>query len=408
MAAPAKAAARSDVPVDYWRSTKRPLEFGRERFRFFRYRGNVVARIDSLVTAASWDDVDTILRGSITLTGKWTEQHIAKGDVIRCEAQVVPGGRWAEVWTMRVGDLGRSIRGEAQASLADDLELLNLSQDDFRYVRDKAHPKGWLVHEVVADIAGRYGIPIGGLPKTKHRILNLTAKGTSPLAVIIDAFKRERTATGNRYFMRMRGGKLWITPLRRSSVLMEFGRTIVDGALQLTASEEFATVVTARASASDTATSKKAKLEVRVTRPSLTAKMGTVHRILVIPDADSLAELRSKALRKLAENVLPKREFSFSHAGIPGVRRGQALRIRLSMPGLSQVVFVREVSHTVGPGAYEMAVTCTFTDPYVDDKAKRDADARADAAAGNGRAVDDAAAEVAPPAPAKAANRVEA
>jgi hypothetical protein len=54
-----------------------------------------------------------------------------------------------------------------------------------------------------------------------------------------------------------------------------------------------------------------------------------------------------------------------THPGIPGLRRGHALRVFLPESGSKDIVYVKDVTHSVSPGGYDMEVTCSFEDPFV-------------------------------------------
>jgi hypothetical protein len=373
-----RAAAPAHPPV-----TPPPLPLAQDEFRLLLLRGRKnLGDITYLVTACSWQDTGAIMTGDVSLqdpdpgAGKLSvsPQSILLGDMVELQARAANSAAFVEMWRMRVQQASTATAaGTRSWSLADDLQNLSDSTDSFRFVRDKKqHKHGWTADQVIRFVCQRYGIRIGALPRMSYRMKRMVQNDSSPLDVITEALRTERVHTAHRFVMRFRRGKLFITPLRRSSLMYEMGPTIIEGTLGLTKTEDFATVLTVRGAAhTEKGTDGKKhkvkkgrKIAVRVTSKKSSARFGVVHKTVTLSGIDSSAEARHRGLAEITKRLKPNRQFTFTHPGVLGIRRGQALRIRSRDAALAHVVWVTDVRHSLAPGDYTMEVTVTFSDPF--------------------------------------------
>jgi hypothetical protein len=377
---------RKTAPRNHWNRPTERREFGNERFRLWAYPKTgplTKVSLDDVAVAFDWFEDNThILAGSLTTMtserGIAPRYDLKAGDVISCEVSPDSNGPWAEVWRMRVRKPQYNVgSGQTQYDLEDDLVHLDDTKGDFKYRKDKRHPKGWLGHEIIRDVAKDWGFEVTRLPKFRHRIKNLTRRNTSPLAIIRQILRYERTAYGTRYFLRWQNGGLAIVPFRHSRSLLLISGTIIDGTLEQDFPENFATelrVVGTRKSDNGVdhkghKRRKRKHMEVTVYSKGAVRRYGRIVKHVTAPDhADSEADLIRYGKHQLARRAQPRREFTFTHPGIANLRRGDALRLTVPEANLERViVFVKEVRHNVGQGNdYQMDVTVQFEDPYVD------------------------------------------
>lgn len=407
-ASSARGTARSDQPVDYWRRPGEPKTIARHRFRARVLRpGQETLTLTDAIEGVSWDDVSSVLTGTITMrlpTG--SKVQIKEGHVVVLEWSPQGFDAYRELWRMRVKKPAVDLpSGAITCDLLDDLAFLQLSKDDFVYHTDRAHPHGWAVHQLVAAICKRYGVRVGSVPRSSLRIKRFSRLGVSPLDAVVAALRKLREHTGKKLVLRYERGRLIVEPLRRSRELLVMSRTIIGAAYSRTAYVEgFATVVTAKGTAKK-GKGKRAKLRVRVESKAGRRQYGTVHQ-LVDSSGDTRAEVRTTAKRRLAKVKDPSEELTITHSGIPTLKRGQAIRVEVDEVGLRQVVFVKEVRHQVTGRDYQMSVTLRFDDPFVDAAAKSSSAKRAAAAKKRGRNVSDTSTKT-PPRPKRAATRAD-
>jgi uncharacterized membrane protein YgcG len=374
---------KDGYPTNYWKKKAAPITYGREHFSIDApLIGRRGVGLDDLVGSISWEDAGVILKGSITLYRPvhMKEMVLQEGDLLRCRMRKGPSAPWGDLWRMRIKgpeiDLGG---GTYTYTLTSDLARLQASEDDFRYVKDKKHTKGWLASAITRDVCRRYKVKVGKLPATKHRIKKLNEKNASPLDVILKVYERDNKETGKTYVIDYWGARINVTSLRRSKTMLELGPTLIEATMKAAArNPEFATVLTVRATSGGKG--KKKKLTAKITSAAGVKRFGLIHKTVTVKGADSEGELRKKGKRMMAENKVgkPARVLSVTHPGIPTLRRGQALRIRVKGHDLSpeeddlrQICFVKSVTHSVEPGAYNMEITLGFTDAVDDARRKR-------------------------------------
>lgn len=374
-----------------------PIPLATDEFRTFLMKGAKKEEITHLTTSVTWSDTAPILTGDLQVQDPDASEKtvkIALGDRVLLLGRARASGTWNEVWRMRIEGASVALKAGTRGwSLADDLQNLADSTDDFRFVRGKAHKRGFLASEIVRAVCRRYGIRIGALPRTTYRIKRHVAKDASPIDVITDVMRTERVHTGKRYVMRFRRGKLYITPLVRSALMYEMGPTIIEGTYAIAKATGYATSLTVHGTSSQAkskdgkkhAVRKARKVTVHVTSPSAVRRSGVVHKTVSLKGIDSKSEARHKGLAEIVKRLKPGQTLTFTHPGILGVRRGQALRLRDRAHALLQVVWVTEVRHSVSPGEYSIEVTVTFDDPFKLSAADKAAIARAKKAAAKGR-----------------------
>jgi hypothetical protein len=377
---------RQDSLRNYWLREGAPkLAFGDDewRVRCFRGQGRPVLDLSDLTTQVGWTDNGPILTGAMTL--RQPDNHarldISEGHVIHLDWRHAGARAWRQVWEMRLGGplentgVSTSVKaGTSEFQLADDLTLLARGKVSFKC-------KSKLVHQALSIFCRENGIPHGPLPKTRHRIKSFHMTD-SPLNIIM-ALIRAENVNEDRFF-RIR----WVpesgvnfVPLQRSRYLVEIGDTVLDATLLQRRRVDFTTELTAKA----TTGSKRHKRHITttVTSTAYQRRFGTVRRTINV-DADSVSEARIKAKRVLAKLLLPHREVTFTHPGIPFLRRQAALKLRIASQGFDRLVYVSSIAHTVTSSNYTMDVAVQFTDPFAETAAQKKA-AKCAAAKARGR-----------------------
>ena len=377
-------ARRKDAPKDHWKHGAPPMLLGEERFRLTAVRGpqgNVT--LDDMVTGFSIDDSTSALAGSIALAVDPATLKLNEAHKIRCEIAENGDDNWRRWWTLQVqaptvqlGDHSRSIE------LGSTVTRARKGRDSFKFVKDKAHPRGWFAHQIAKAVARQARFGIGKLAKGKHRIKNLTRDDADPVDMIILAYRAERRATGRRFFSYW-DGRMNIEPLKRSRYLLLLASVLVDGSMRSSLKENFATVVTVRATGGGKRN--KRKIRVRVSNEQGRREFGYVHRTVTAPNADTESEAVAFGRRLLERISNPKREMEVTVPLMPFLRRGHALCLEYPEMDMKQIVFVKSCSHEVSAGSALTTITARFDDPYVDTKAVKDKKARCAKARKRGR-----------------------
>lgn len=359
-------------PRNQWRGQMKPDEVGGEEFKLSvtRKRGKSKTEtfsIDHMVTGFSWTDAEPVLTGSLSLVVPEGERvGFAHGDMVICTMRDNFGkGKWRELWRMRCeSDTQTATSGAVELALASPLGFLQRSTDDWKFKKEKngPHKDGWRAHEIARKVAKRYGFKLGNVGTPKHKVKSLVKQGTSPLDIIIAAYKEANQKEGRRYVIEWRDHKLHVRPLRYSRRAYVLGPYLIEAGLTRSLPEQFATAVTVRSTGDGGKKNKKKKVKELVEQKALSRRYGMVHRVIRDKEADSPAKARKRGKRWIDEHARLKRELNLTTPGLARLRRGDALRLQLPELNVTRVVFVKEVTHSVSAGGFESDVTVRYKD----------------------------------------------
>lgn len=398
---------RSMATRDFWRKQGKRFALPHYEFRIWAVRGSQRWMLSGItitngqvlskgfVTGFSWDDSRPILTGSLSarepgLSG--TDLKLQVGDLIVCEVGTGPKPVYRELWRMRCWNPGLQLAsGEWTYDLASDLQRLAESYDDFKFVKDKQHPNGWTGDQIIAFVCKLYGIK-ASIPKMKHRFVKLVWVGDptedrSVYSLLVHVLKVERNQHHRRFRMDMVGRELRITPFVRNKELFELGDTILDGTLQSTKHERFATSVRVSNLKTDevgvdTKKNRKVKhrkIVVLVTSALGVRRFGLVRRRVYSPDATTPQRAREEGQAYIAETMQATKELTISHPGIPTLKRANAIRALLPDAGVRRVVYVMEARHSVTSN-YTMELVLSWDDIFVEQSGLNIADVLTDVA----------------------------
>lgn len=392
-----------------YKKKRPPVTAGDYLFRVSTLRGygrnipgkTVRRKIDDITEGISWTDDGPILHGSLTLrheAHKRDHEIVQDGDVIRLDVR--HAGKWKEVWRMRVWVPSESLSdGLVTLDLADDLQNLANSIGDHKYHKEKKgkHKNGWKLHEILKDLSQKYRFKLGKVVKTNRDIKDLTLLKRSPLDVLIKGAKLEREDSGKRYVIRWHEGKLTMKRLKRQPMLYALRDQIVEAIIGRDRGEKFFTAIELTANRDEAGSDKKKKLKVLVEDRDLIRQFGYIlKQETVKKECDSNHELRKIGKRKLAVNARKRLldTISITHPGIPFIRRGDAVKIRLPEYGFTRkkrprrpfkggtenILFVKTATHNISGGVYDMDLEFDWEDNVAAQEAdirdKRDAERR--------------------------------
>jgi hypothetical protein len=280
-------------------------------------------------------------------------------------AQIGYGSQWRSLWAMRVvpGD-NSTVAEQVELSdgawtltLADDLWLIGQSVADFKFVKGKkVRKQGWRCHEITHEVCQRFRIPVATLTQGTAWIelpLHQT-RLTSPLAVIVAAYKAESKRTGKVFVIRWAApsgkhptGALEVIPMKRNPNLYQFRKQLISATLTRSQSTGFATVIEARGYVKKAKQTKQSpatehdvadhhhpeKVEYVAKNSQAIKRFGWVQKVVDFGSVHSRGELEILAKRSLAVRLVPIRTASLTHPGIATIRRGDAIRINIPEEG---------------------------------------------------------------------------
>lgn len=382
-----KGRQRKDDLKNYWLIGERPLRYGDDEWRVMALRGKGVRPFDvsDYVEQINWTDASALLAGSVTLRKPDAAKlALGEGDLLRLDWRRLSSTKWTELWRMRVGgpqdsqSVQINVKDNAvQYQLATDLALAQKSTGTFKYHKDKRHPKGWRVSQVIVDVCNRWHIPFWPIPRMSHLIKKATRTQASPVDFMQSMVAQHNNYEHGDYILRWRQGRLEVVRKQRSPHMLTISGTMIDATLTRTRRSDFATQLEVTATP-DKATGrdakgkkkvKKRKITTTITKTTYVRRFGLIKRAVRV-HADSVAEARRKGTALLTKLLKPQQEVTFTHPGIPTLLRNHALTVALPDYGYRKLLYVASVNHTVTPGDYTMDVTVRTTDPFEDKKKK--------------------------------------
>lgn len=362
-----------------WKGKLSSINYGTEDYRFWWKGTGDRVSLDGWCESFGWDDTADaapVVTGSISL--RQSREHapiprIEIGDQIIVEMRTSDAASWKELLRLRVQEPQRLASGQYTFQLANDAQLLTMGKDDWRFAKNKAHKAGWKPWQICDEVASRCKVrivmPKVGKPIKKFPVL----KNHSPLDVINAALKHLRDTERKVLIRRFEAGVLYISERHYSSELLTLGPQIIDASLVETRRQDYATSLTVRTAAErkhgkTTKGTKKAThkgITVQVNQQQFIKRYGYVHLIVYAHGADSPSEARQMGLAHLARILQPKRTLTITTPFIPGLRRGAYIRLGIEELGLTQIVYVQSINHSISPGQATMDVTVSFDDPQV-------------------------------------------
>lgn len=333
-----------------------------------------------------WERGDPVLHGSIAFSEPdHSIDRLAIREGHRVRLDVRWAGMWHEVFTMRLYQTDLDWGGDLSFDLHDDGYLLQISRDDWSFVKGKRKPTGWRAHEIAIFIARRYKIKLGRVVKGRRQIKHLTMQDASPMQVLQRAYALERNETGNRYVIRMHRGELEITPMRRNPMLytLGLGQLTEGSTTREEPNDKWATALTVRSSSKRGSSRKPSKIETTYYDKKRIKRYGVIHKQVTLPGIDSEAEAQTRAKRHIAKHAIRKPTIAFSGPGMAFIRRGDAVRVsnpERGITGKRGIVFVADIEHSISGGDYQMTGTAVFDDPHEEKKeqARRNKDEKND------------------------------
>ena len=386
-----------ELPRGRFRFSQEPERLGLEAFRFTLLRdARKLPSMPLLVTAASWVESDRVTEMEVTLQmpegrggGAAGAAFVAERDVVRCEVSADgTGRRWEGLWDGVVQAPIPHTLGEGSyaVSLKPQTGPASKQRVAWKFRKGKAHPKGWTADKITRRAAKRFRVPIGTLPEAEHPIGKLVEKKASLPTVVERAWKEEREATGRRFVIEW-GAKLNVRELRQPDYMRVLGPAIIAATIDRTLKGVYSAAIVVGSRKVD---GKRKRYRVKVVDAARQKRYGYLVRT-VTKSGLSPARARRYGREKIARAWRAVDTVTFTHPGIPWLRRGDATRIELPEDGISQLAFVRSVQHSLGADGYDMEVEVGYADPWEDArkaraKKKREAARRQRKRAGAGKA----------------------
>jgi len=356
-----------------------------------RNRKRRYADITGIVESVTWSDTKPVLTGALNVQKPKQLQKgdagftVNDGNIVKLD--IFYGGKWRNIWKMRVQtpslDVG-SLTGSYE--LADDSLIWAMDEGDFEFKKDKeTHPKPYRAHEVAEAVCKEWKIPHDPFPRGTEDLDDIEEDSASPLSVIAGAYKQESEATGKKYIMSYRNGRLRLRPLRRSKTLWVLREQILSATVTRNRGGKFFTALNIIGKVKDGKETKK--VDFVVTHPAAARRYGRIVKIFKLENVGrSREKVVESAKKRLNRMILKKTQptIQLSHVGIPWIRRGDALEIRLPKYGFKgkprpvppfeggyfSILFLTAAEHTLDSSGHTMDLTFEVEDPVAEMKAE--------------------------------------
>lgn len=340
--------------------------------------------IDSAVESIRWSDDGTALTGDLSL--RRPNPRDAGSLPVRLGYQVRLRvrwkARWYVLWTMRAGSPQTNLEdGTVTIEVADDLDRLRRNKRNWYFRKTKRRRRGYRADEVARIAARKEGVRLGRLARGTVRF-ELTKKNASALDAIKAAYAKERTASGRRFIVRLRNGRLDVVPYRRNPILYVLKEQIATALLTEEAKARPITLIRARARLGKGKGAKK--LRLAYSRKPIVRQFGLLSRDRDYGQVSSRAALRRAVIRDYAKEIRIRNTAEISFPGIPFIERGDGMRWIVDEPGWKgkaehslnrSFVYVKTISHEVSE-TYTTTAEIVQEDPFAKDAIRADEERR--------------------------------
>lgn len=364
----------------FYRSRLPDIKPGDFDFEFVLLRtGAANMNIDSAVESVEWRDEGAVLQGTIQLRRPVQDDPaslpVGRGHRIRCRVRWA--GKWFELWQMRVlvPDTDPAT-GIVNCELLDDLDLLRRDVRDWNLRAGKRRPKGIRTDQLMRQVLKGY--KVGSIPQGKAYVKRLKRSDRSRLDMLRLIVAEERQVTKRRYVIRMENGKVSVKPFERNRILYVFEKQITEALLTVEGSARPFTVIEAKGR---TGKGKAAKtVKATIARRDVVARFGRAVEQRNYGRVKSLADLKAKARRSYAANLRLKHKATITVPGVPFIRRGEGVEIRIPSEGYigdDAMVYTTRVVHRIDSGGYFTEMDVNRVDPFEKDKERVERELRA-------------------------------
>lgn len=370
---------RDAAPKNYWTKHAPALKIGREEWRLEVLRGDRsdLLNLGSEFLSADWTDDESRATATVTLSRPFLTAHgvIEQGHlfILSFRANSETSG-WHEVWRMRVDAPTVTVKAkEVSFALVEDSVYLARSKDKWHFGKTKAQPHGVRLRSIIQKVCKQYGIPVGALPRSlNHRVKSFSVDGSVEDVFVKVLLLERNEGEGRRLTWTFRRGKFYVQELKRPTYMLALADAIIEATYTESFKAKVFTAATVRGTLKAKDGKKKKKLKLVVRSEPLIRRYGYIHKVLDAPKGvDSVREARKYALNEIIDSMTLKKEVTFSHVGIPQVRRWDALKLRMPQIDMDQVVFVNSVAHSLTAADYSMEVTVRLTDPFIDERGEK-------------------------------------
>lgn len=335
----------------------------------YNRRKGTLTDINEAINAMRWvEDLENIVisgSGSISNiiddAGHRASTYIGKGTELRMYVRNPVTDKIEEKDRFVVWDATRASDSSLSINFYDYAKYLADSKGTVLFVKGQ-RKNGWLTHEMTRSLCRQYGIKIGAIPRSRHRVNYFYQEGQPLLDILVRMWTLESKATGHKFVISIRRGRLYIKrkPRKPRSYVLELTNEGNEGGLlqsaEMTESlEGMVTSVRLWGVRKDyTAGTRDARRAVVKSRWHTNTKMAAAYGRIYLEEpligVTDPGDINLKARRRLKALARTKWDGRVSIVGYPYVKAGMAVRIYDKASGLNGLYWIKNLEHSIESG----------------------------------------------------------
>ena len=241
---------------------------------------------------------------------------------------------------------GRSNKKILTLKAYDDCVRLCNNKDSFSY-------KNKTAQYIFKDCVKKLGLSVGGSVKTGHSISELVKKGTTYWDVIEDALSQTYKATGVRYYVYAKKGKIYLKKRQAKKTMpilsqetniisYDFSRSIYDTRTRLKL------------------TTSKGKKKGSVVKSSLEKKIGRFQEVETVDDDIKKSEIKERISVFKEEKGKVSKTLKITAIGDISCVSGACAYVKIPELNISRMMYIDEDTHTFEGGKHTMSLTLSY------------------------------------------------
>lgn len=230
-----------------------------------------------------------------------------------------------------------------------------LTAHDFNFYltknADTVNYKNKRADQILTDLCGKFGIPVGRIANTRYVLKKFIKSGTV-YELVMEALKETQLQTGKSYRLRNKNGQVELTDIEQVDAIV----TLKNGQ-HIMSAEYSESIEDIQTKVKLTGGDEKKPITAVATAPTA-GKYGTMQHYEHISDVKKATELQAKAKAIAAEMSRAKTSVKVDALGNTDVMSGTAVGVIESMTRLSGTYTVEADSHDFNAnGSYTMSLT---------------------------------------------------
>lgn len=237
---------------------------------------------------------------------------------------------------------GRTVKFKAY----DNCVYLSNNKDSFSYKKKRAD-------QIFKDCLKKLGLKAGSVKKTKHKISEITKKGTTYWDVIQEALSQTYKATGRRYYVSSSGGKISLLQRKAKTSMKVF-----DTDTGISDYERSRSIENTRTRVKMTTSKDKTKKTWK--DKSLEKKIGRFQDVVSVDEKVTATELKKQLATFKEEKAVVSQSLKITGEGDISLRAGGCIYAKIPGIDTEQIMYIDEDTHVFENGSHKMTLKLNY------------------------------------------------